>query len=102
MEAQIQFVHTSPNDDLEVMVRDRLEKLTAKYKWIVRAKVILKREKNPNARTRSCEIELSIPELKNIFEEAHELSFERAIVESFKKLQRQLRKLKEKKYQHLN
>jgi len=100
MEAHIQFVQTSPNDKLEQIVRDRLEKLASKYEWIIRAKVILKREKNPMGRTRSCAIELSIPG-ENVHQTSRAISFEMAITGAFRKLHRLLRKRKERMYQHL-
>lgn len=100
MKAHVQFVQTSPNDLLEKMVRDRLLKLKQKYDWIIQANVILKREEASAERNRRCSVELSVPG-ENVFQDCSAESFERAIVDSFDTLDRQLRKHKSKLYPHL-
>lgn len=101
MKSKIQFVHTSPNDKLEKMVKTYLMRVEKKYDWIIRASAILSRGEPSLTRNRCCKIELSVPG-ENIFEESCEESFERAIVESFEKLNRQLHWHKRKLYRSVD
>lgn len=99
MKPQIQFVHTDNSDQLQELVQERLNRLKRKYDWIINAKVILKEEYNGPGREKSCAIELSVPG-ENVFQEAQQDTFERAIAESFDNLQRLLQKHKAKMYRH--
>lgn len=100
MKAQIQFIHTASNDELEQLVRDGLAKLKKKYEWIIQAKVMLKHDRTRGTQDRGCNIELSIPG-ENIFQDSWSESFEKSIANSFRKLNRQMRKQKSKLYPHL-
>jgi putative sigma-54 modulation protein len=91
-----EFVRMKNSEATEKLVGEKLVALRKKYPRIIRAKSFYKKEKDPNARNFICEIELSIPG-ENLFAQSRESDLTSAVAETFRDLERQLRKRKEKR-----
>ena len=93
MEINVQFVKLKTNDFLEVFVVKELSKVAKKYKWILKADVFYKLEKDPKGKGKICDIRLSLPG-PQIFATSNEKSFEEATDETISDLLIQLKKYK--------
>jgi putative sigma-54 modulation protein len=93
MESIIQFVQTKKNTAVEDLVKDKLENLSERYDWLIRADVFLKEEKGTYGKGKICDIRLSCPGPR-IFASSNEESFEIAVTETIRDLERQLKKRK--------
>ena len=61
MEIIIQFVKMPTSEHMEAFAIKKLERLTKKYDWIIKANVFYKLEKDPKGKGKICNIELSLP-----------------------------------------
>lgn len=93
MESTIQFVQTGTNETAKQLVLEKIEQLSKKYAWLIRADVFFKEEKDTNGRGKICEIRLSCPGPR-IFASSNEESFEAAVAETIRDLEIQLEKRK--------
>ncbi|MGB5818939.1 MAG: ribosome-associated translation inhibitor RaiA [Saonia sp.] len=94
MKVEIQYVQMATSDSLSTIVTDKLQKLSNKFPWVIKAQVFFKRENDPSEMGQICEIELSAPGPR-IFARSNEDNFEKAATNTLKDLERQLRKRKE-------
>jgi putative sigma-54 modulation protein len=95
MTISIQYVKMPTSEALTAFTEKRLNKLAAKYSWLISANVYFKLEKEKDALGKKiCEIELSLPGPK-IFASSKEDNFEVAVKETLNDLSRQLKKRKE-------
>ncbi|HET8885252.1 MAG TPA: ribosome-associated translation inhibitor RaiA [Salinimicrobium sp.] len=95
MEAIYQFVHLESSDSLKDFTQQKLEKLENKFDQIISAEVhFRKQEGNEPPNAFICNISLSVPG-PNVFAESTKDSFEAAIADCVKELDRQLTKKKE-------
>ncbi len=95
MEAIFEFVDLEKSENLKAFAQNKLNKLENKYDWIVRANVFIKKDENQNPNGYICEIKLSAPG-PQIFAQSNEESFEAAIAQTVKDLDRQCDKRKAK------
>ncbi|WP_010228397.1 HPF/RaiA family ribosome-associated protein [Gillisia marina] len=93
MEAIFQFVQLSKSERLEELTQKKLDKLENKYDWIVSADVFFKKQDGEAPKGFICNIKLGTPGVQ-IFAESDEDSFEAAIAETVRDLDRQLSKRK--------
>ena len=93
METIIQFVQTETNDTAKQIVLEKIEQLSKKYDWLIRADVFFKEEKDTYGKGKICEIRLSCPGPR-LFASSNEESFEAAVAETIRDLEIQLEKRK--------
>lgn len=93
MESIIQFVQTENNPIAKDLVKDKIEALSNKYDWLIRADVFFKEKKGADTKGKICEVRLSCPGPR-IFASSNEKSFEAAVAETFNDLEIQLKKRK--------
>jgi len=93
MEINVQFVKLKASDFLESFVVKELNKVSKKYKWIIKADVFFKTENDPKGKGQICDIQLSLPGPR-IFASSNEESHEAAIDETIRDLLIQLKKYK--------
>ena len=91
-----EFVKIPVSDTTEIMVNEKLEALKQRYDRIIRAKVFYKKDKDPNAKNFVCEMEISIPG-ENLFAKSRSEELAKAIAETLKDIEKQLKKRKSKK-----
>lgn len=99
MKISIQFVKMDTSTAMTHYVEKKLEKLAKKYDWIIQAQVFFKLEYNPSKKGKICEIELSVPGPR-IFAASDEDNYEKAVKETIRDLQKQLKKRKATIIQH--
>jgi putative sigma-54 modulation protein len=91
-----EFVKIPVSDATEILVNEKLALLKKRYDRIVRARVFYKKDKDPKTKNFVCELELSIPG-ENLFATSRSEELVKAIAETFKDMERQLRRWKSKK-----
>ena len=94
MTIEIQYVKMPTSEAMSDYTMQRLDKLSEKYDWIIRAQVFFKYENDPKGRGKICEIELSAPGPK-IFAVSNEKNYEMAVKNTISDLEKQLKKRKE-------
>lgn len=95
MNIETRFVHAKRSESLEKHVSEKLGRLHNKYDWITNAAVFLKEEKHPESKNFECEIRLSVPG-PQLFAQANDTSFNKAINKAIGEIGSQLEKKKEK------
>ena len=96
MEIIYEYDGVTASDRLETYIKDKLDKLHAKFDDVIRADVFIKQENTSSDETGMiCNIRLSVPGPR-IFAEASNQNFEESVNESISELERQLRKRKDK------
>jgi ribosomal subunit interface protein len=93
METNVQFVKMTTSEYLQGFVQKKLDKLSKKFNWIIKADVFYKLEKDPKGKSKICEIQLSLPGPR-IFAISKEESFEAATDETIRDIEKQLKKQK--------
>jgi len=93
MTVNIQFVKMPTSDAMHAYTMKKLEKISKKYDWLIKADVYFKLENDPSEKGKICEIELSLPGPK-IFATSNEKNFEMALKETISDLNKQLKKRK--------
>ena len=99
MESIIQFVHTETNHTAKKLVLEKIEHISQKYDWLIRADVFFKEEKDSQGKGKICEIRLSCPGPR-IFASSNEVSFEASVAETIQDLEVQLSKRKSEMNTH--
>ncbi len=99
MEAIFQFVQITRDENLEAFTQEKLDKLENKYDWVIRAEVYLKKQDGMEPKGFICNIKLSVPG-PQIFAESNEDSYEAAVAETIRDLERQLSKRKSQMKTH--
>lgn len=95
----IQYVKMPTSEAMSGYVEKKLQNLSNKYDWLIRADVSFKMENNVYGKGNICEIELDMPGPK-IFASSKEATFEGAAKETILDLERQLKKRKAKMITH--
>lgn len=93
MDSIIQFVQTETNNTAKQLVLEKIEQLSNKYTWLIRADVFFKEEKDTYGKGKICEIRFSCPGPR-IFASSNEESFEAAVSETIRDLDILLEKRK--------
>ncbi len=99
MESIIQFVQTEKDETIEQLILEKIEQLSKKYAWLIRADVFIKDEKDSNGKGKICEIRLSCPGPR-IFASSSEDSFKASVAETIRDLEVQLEKRKSEMNTH--
>ena len=100
MEINVQFVKMATSEHMEAFAIKKLEKLTKRFDWIIKADVFFKLEKDPKGKGKICDIQLSMPGPR-IFATSSDQSFEAATDETIRDLEKQLKKRKSEMKPHL-
>ncbi|MCF4101581.1 HPF/RaiA family ribosome-associated protein [Gillisia sp. M10.2A] len=93
MESIFQFVQLAKSERLEELTDEKLNKLSKKYDWVIRAEVFFKKQDGQEPKGFICNIKLSAPG-PQLYAESNEDSFEAAVAETVRDLERQLEKRK--------
>ena len=99
MKHNTEFVNVDKSDALEERISAALNKIGAKYSWVTSAEVFIKLENDKTGKGKVCEMKLSLPG-PQIFASSNSFSFETAVHDAQKELERQLKRIKEEKYSH--
>ncbi len=93
MDTLFQYNKVDKSETLESFTQKKLNKLEERYDWIISGEVHFKKEEPQAPKGHICNISLSGPG-QNIFAESNEESYEAAVAETIKDLERQLQKRK--------
>ncbi|SDS58484.1 putative sigma-54 modulation protein [Gillisia sp. Hel1_33_143] len=99
MEAIFQFVQLTRSESLEAFTQEKLDKLENKYNFVIRAEVFIKKQDGMDPNGFICNIKLSLPG-PQVFAESNENSFEAAVAETIRDLEKQLAKRKSQMQTH--
>ena len=95
MDTIFEYHDITASERLETLVNEKLEHLGEKYPFVHRADVFFKKENRSDEKEKICDIRLSMPGPR-IFASSNEVNFEAAIAETFRDLNSQLEKKKDK------
>jgi len=93
MKYTIQFVQTETDGSAENLVIKKIERLSRKFQEIINADIFFKEEKDTHGKGKICEIRLSLPGPR-VFASSDEETYEAAVAETIRDLERQLAKKK--------
>lgn len=93
MDIRFQYVKSEKSESLEDFTQKKLDKLENKYDFIVSGEVHFKSHENEAPRGKICNMSVSIPG-PVIFAESNEDSYEAAVAQCVKEIDRQLEKRK--------
>ena len=93
MTINIQFVNMSTSETMEAYTVKKLNPLSKKYDWIIKATVFFKKENSHKEKEIICEIELSAPGPR-LFASSNEKNYEMAVKNTVIDLETQLKKRK--------
>ena len=100
MNINFEYKDVSASQRLEALATEKLEKLEAKYDFIVKTDVYFKMENTASPETgRITEIRINVPGT-TLFAEANNGSFESSLAKAATEIAKQLRKKKEKMQMH--
>ncbi len=91
MEVHVQYQKMKTSEALNELLMKKLDKLSEKYSWLIKANVIFKMENDRKGKDKVCEIELSAPGPR-LFAKSQTDDFEKSMAETVEDLKRQLRK----------
>ena len=94
MTVNFQYVNMDVSDTLSAITEEKLNKLAAKFEFIISAQVYFKSDHNDHDAGKICNIELSLPGPR-IFATSNERNYEASVNETIRDLKRQLLKRKE-------
>nr|WP_299345399.1 ribosome-associated translation inhibitor RaiA [Allomuricauda sp.] len=94
MTIDIQYQKMQESESLNEILTRKLEKLSKKYDWIIKAHVLFKLSNDKTGNDKICEIELSAPGPR-LFAKSNLDNFEKAMAETIQDLDRQLQKRRE-------
>jgi putative sigma-54 modulation protein len=96
MDINFEYDQVKASERLEILAAQKIQKLTDKYDFIIRADIFFKKENTSDPNTGMiCKMRLSLPGPR-LFAESSHSTFEISIAETAGDLERQLRKRKEK------
>lgn len=99
MTTEIQFVKIATSDALTTYIHHKIEPLAAKYPWLIKAQVFIKKINDRTGNTCVCEIEMSLPGPR-IFASSTEANYETAVKNTLSDIEKQLKKRKESMTSH--
>lgn len=94
MTIDIKYEHMPTSDSLNAILIKKLERLSKKYPWTIRAEVVFKIENRNQQIERQCNISISAPG-PVLFANATEDDFEKSAKVALKRIERQLKKRKQ-------
>ncbi|MDW5288175.1 HPF/RaiA family ribosome-associated protein [Formosa sp. PL04] len=93
MTINIQYIHMTTSEAMDVHVTEKLNKLALKYDWIISAEVTFENIQKEKEDGKICKIELSAPGPR-IFASSQERTYELAVKNTISDLETQLKKRK--------
>ena len=93
MTVDIQYVQMATSETMSTFITKKLNAISKKYDWIIKANVFFRIENDPTGNGKICEIQISAPGPR-LFARSNENHFEKAAVASLKDIEKQLRKRK--------
>ncbi len=93
MTINIQYLHMATSEAMNKYVNDKLSRLGKKYDWIISAEVHFEKEHDPKGKGKVCKMELSAPGPR-LFAASNEETYENAVKQTIKDLEKQLKKRK--------
>lgn len=93
MTVSIQYVNMDSSESLSTFTREKLQKLSKKYEWLINCDVHFKLDNNQKEQGHICNMEVSLPGPR-IFATSNEKNYELAVKETINDLERQLKKRK--------
>ena len=100
MDVNFEYNNVKSSEELEIFCKEKLNKLTDKYEFIVRSEVFFKIENTPTNETgKISEIKISVPG-SNLFAESSKENFKMSFADAIDKVKRQLEKRKDKMQAH--
>ncbi len=100
MTIDIQYIQMPTSEAMNNLMSTKLNRLSRKYDWIIRADVFFKQENDPSGKGKICEIRLSLPGPR-IFAKSNEDDFEKAAAATINDLEIQLKKRKKTFKKHM-
>lgn len=94
MTVNFQYINTDVSDTLSDFTIEKLNKLSAKYEFVISAQVHFKHDDKDHNAGKICNIELSLPGPR-IFAKSNERTYEMSVNETIRDLKKQLDKRKE-------
>ncbi len=94
MKHTIEFVKLEKSKALEMEIKETLNKIKRKFNWVISAEVFIKKENDKTGKGKICEIKLNVPG-SHVFASSNDYTFESAVLNTQKELERQLKKTKE-------
>ena len=94
MTVNFQYVNTDVSETLSAYIQERLEKLNNKNEFLIAAQVYVKHDDKDHNAGKICNIELSLPGPR-IYATSNESTYEAAVNETIRDLQKQLKKRKD-------
>ena len=94
MTVNFQYVNTDVSETLSAYIQERLEKLSHKNEFLISAQVYVKHDDKDHNAGKICNIELSLPGPR-IYATSNESTYEAAVNETIRDLQKQLKKRKD-------
>ena len=94
MTVKFQYVNTDVSETLSAYIQERLEKLSNKNEFLISAQVYVKHDDKDHNAGKICNIELSLPGPR-IYATSNESTYEAAVNETIRDLQKQLKKRKD-------
>lgn len=91
MVVNIQYQKMKSSESLNRLLLKKLDRVSAKYSWVIKANVLFKTEHDKTGEDSICEIELSAPGPR-IFAKTKSNDFEKSMAETVDDLKRQLEK----------
>lgn len=93
MTVNIQYVHMATSVAMNEYVNKKLERLGKKYEWIIAVQVYFEHQNDPKGKGKICKMELSLPGPR-VFAISDETTYENAVKQTLKDLEKQLKKRK--------
>lgn len=93
MTINIQYLHMPTSEAMNELLTQKLNKLSAKYDWILSTDVYFKLANDSTGRNKVCEMKMEVPGPR-IFASSTEDNFEKAAAATLNDLERQLKKRK--------
>lgn len=94
MTVNFQYVDVDASEWLSGHTKEKLDKLSHKYEFLIKAEVFFKEDKNEPVDSKICNIKLSLPG-PQIFASSNEKNYEMAVKKTISDLEVQLKKRKE-------
>ena len=96
MDINFEYNDVKASNELETVVREKLNKLADKYEFLIKADVFFKIENTPTNETgKITEIKVSMPG-PNLFAESSKENFQISFADALEKVRRQAEKRKDK------
>ncbi|RNL85372.1 ribosome-associated translation inhibitor RaiA [Sinomicrobium pectinilyticum] len=94
MKTDVHFVKLNTSKRIEDLTVKKIDTLTKKFDWVIKADVFFKQDPSSDGKGKICEIHLSVPG-PEIFASSDKTSFEASLAETLDSIRKQLNKRKQ-------